>query len=57
MFEQPNEGRPEGVHAKFDSECPWCDGSILAGDPIFLSDDKEWICEECNNEEESEWPS
>lgn len=49
MFDQPGEGAPQGVVAKFESECPQCDGSILPGEPIYLTEDREWICQECND--------
>lgn len=47
MFDQPDEGRPEGVLAQYESECPWCGESIFPGDRIYLTDDKEWICHDC----------
>jgi hypothetical protein len=50
MFDQPDEGRPEDVVARYESECPWCDNSIRPGDKIYLTESRQWICQDCHDE-------
>lgn len=37
------------ITARFDSECPVCDGAIYAGEPI-TGMDGDWVCEDCAND-------